>query len=68
MGITFNALSEAVGAEVSGIDLADKIDDATFKEIKKTFHDRGVLLFRNQQLRKNSILTSAGGSANWRYT
>lgn len=50
MGITFNALSEAVGAEVSGINLADKIDNATFRRIKRTFHERGVLLFRNQYL------------------
>ena len=42
MGITFNALSEAVGTEVLGIGLADKIDDATFRKIKRTFHERGM--------------------------
>ena len=50
MSITFNVLSEAVGAEVLDIDLAGKIDDATFRQIKKSFHERGVLLFRDQHL------------------
>ncbi len=43
-------MREALGAEVLDIDLADKIDDATFGQIKNTFHDRGVLLFRDQHL------------------
>ena len=50
MSITLNVMCEAVGAEVLDIDLADNIDDATFRQIKKTLHDRGVLLFRNQHL------------------
>lgn len=43
-------MREALGTEVLDIDLADKIDDATFGQIKNTFHDRGVLLFRDQHL------------------
>ncbi len=50
MSITFNLMCEAVGTEISDIDLADTIDEATFRQIKKTFHERGVLLFRDQHL------------------
>ncbi|MBS1825636.1 MAG: TauD/TfdA family dioxygenase [Acidobacteria bacterium] len=39
-----------LGAEVTGLDLAHPIDDATFRQIEDLFHDRGVVAFRNQQL------------------
>ena len=43
-------MCEAVGAEVMDIDLADNVDEVTFGQIKTAFHERGVLLFRDQHL------------------
>ena len=39
-----------LGAEIFGIDLAKDVDDATFREIEKVFHDRAVICFRDQKL------------------
>ena len=48
--ITVTALSEAVGAEITGVDLAKPFDDATFTAIHDAWLEHGVLRFRNQQL------------------
>lgn len=39
-----------LGAEVSGIDLSEPIDDATFQTLENLFHERGVVVFRDQHL------------------
>jgi len=39
----------ACGAEI-GLDLAQDIDDPTFREIERIFHDNIVVVFRGQQL------------------
>ncbi len=39
-----------LGAEISEIDLARPVDNATFAEIEDLFHDRGVIVFRDQRL------------------
>jgi taurine dioxygenase len=39
----------ACGAEI-GVDLAREIDDPTFREIERIFHDNIVVVFRGQQL------------------
>src|SRR6478672_10385071 len=39
----------ACGAEI-GFDLAQDIDDPTFREIERIFHDNIVVVFRGQQL------------------
>ena len=39
----------AVGAEISGIDLA-RLDDRAFAQIKQAFVDHLVLFFRDQRL------------------
>lgn len=39
-----------LGAEISGIDLADELDDETFKELEKIFHERSAIWFRDQKL------------------
>jgi taurine dioxygenase len=48
--ITVTALSEAVGAEITGVDLAKPFDDATFSAIQDAWLKHGVLRFRGQQL------------------
>jgi taurine dioxygenase len=50
MEIEINPLTETIGAEVIGVDLSGTIDDATFSRIQNTFHQYGVLLFRDQHL------------------
>jgi taurine dioxygenase len=39
-----------LGAEITGVDLAQALDQATFRAIEDVFHDRGVIVFRDQQL------------------
>jgi taurine dioxygenase len=50
MNISFNNLCDAIGSEVRGVDLGDVLDADTFAAIRTAFHDRGVLLFRDQHL------------------
>src|SRR3954464_8092333 len=35
-----------LGAEISGIDLSQDIDESTFREIEEIFHERSVIWFR----------------------
>jgi taurine dioxygenase len=50
MTLTMNALTETFGAELSGVDLAAPLDDATIGAIRAAFHAHGVVLFRGQVL------------------
>jgi alpha-ketoglutarate-dependent taurine dioxygenase len=50
MNLLFNYLSDAVGSEVSGLDLSKPLDTDSIELIRSAFHDRGVLLFRDQHL------------------
>jgi taurine dioxygenase len=43
-------LSDALGAEIRGLDLSRGIDDATFAKIEQAWHDHLILLFRDQHL------------------
>jgi taurine dioxygenase len=43
-------LSDALGAEIRGLDLTRDIDDATFAVVEKAWHDNLILLFREQAL------------------
>ena len=43
-------LSPALGAEIVGVDLSRKLDDATARQILAAWHAHLVLLFRNQDL------------------
>jgi len=43
-------LSDAVGAEIKGADLSAAMNSTTFSAIRDAFHDRGLLLFRDQYL------------------
>lgn len=49
MSLNVQNITPVIGAEVSGIDLA-KIDDLTAVTLRKLLADRGVLVFREQQL------------------
>jgi Taurine catabolism dioxygenase TauD, TfdA family len=40
----------ALGAEISGVDLAQPLDDAAFAAIERAQNDHGVTLFRDQQI------------------
>ena len=42
--------SGALGAVVSGVDLAEALDKDTVSEIRQAFHDHGVIFFRDQRL------------------
>jgi taurine dioxygenase len=39
-----------LGAAVNNLDLSQPIEDVTFREIEDLFHERGVVVFRNQKL------------------
>jgi alpha-ketoglutarate-dependent taurine dioxygenase len=49
MTLEIRPLSEALGAEIIGIDLTTPIDEATFAEIHQAFLKSLVILFRGQQ-------------------
>jgi taurine dioxygenase len=40
----------ALGAKISGVDLAQPIDDTTFAAIDRAFNDHGVIFFRDQHI------------------
>lgn len=46
--LTVRPLCGALGAEVSGVDLAGRLDDAVFAEIRQAFVDHIVLVFPDQ--------------------
>ena len=48
--IRVEALSTALGAEIGGIDLAMRLPDPVFAEIRRAFGAHGVLFFRDQRL------------------
>lgn len=50
MGIEIKRLGAAVGAEITGIDLADDIGDNLFRQVHQAFMDHTVLVFRDQDL------------------
>ena len=40
----------ALGAEIRGLDLSRDVDDETFRQIERVFHERSVIWFRGQTL------------------
>ncbi len=48
--ITVNRLSDALGAEITGIDVSAPLDDGEFAEILDAFHDNLIVVFRDQNL------------------
>jgi taurine dioxygenase len=49
MSLSVQNITPVIGAEVSGVDLA-QIDDLTAAALRRLLADRGVLVFRDQQL------------------
>lgn len=50
MAIKVTRLTDAVGAEVEGVDLSQAVDDGTFAQLHQAHLDHGVLLFRGQDI------------------
>ena len=48
MQITHSAAP--LGTEITGLDLSQPLDEATFRAVEDLFHDRGVIVFRDQKL------------------
>ena len=48
--VTISPAHPAFAAEVSGVDLTRRLDDATFERIAVAFDDYSVLVFRGQAL------------------
>lgn len=48
--ITVNRIGKHLGAEITGVDLAQPMDDDKFAKISKAFFDNEVVVFRNQKL------------------
>jgi len=51
MSITITPTGAALGAEISGIDLAGPIDDADFAAIERAYNNHGVIFFRDQHIK-----------------
>lgn len=49
-GLATVPLSEALGAEIIGVDVSEDISDALFAQILDIWHAHSVILFRNQNL------------------
>jgi taurine dioxygenase len=45
--IEVHKIAGALGAEISGVDLARELDDATVAEIRRIWLDNCVVFFRN---------------------
>ena len=58
MTITFEAMSEHVGSEIGGIDLR-ALSERDCEEIKSTLADRGLVVFRDQQLNEQDHIAFA---------
>lgn len=50
MSITISPLSEALGAEIRGVDLSRELDPDTVSEIEEAWHEHIVLVFPGQDL------------------
>ena len=50
MSIEIIPTGAALGAEISGVDLAHPLDHSTFAAIERAYNDHGVIFFRDQQI------------------
>lgn len=64
MAITVTPLSDACGAEISGVDLRQPLDAGTVRAIEDAFHEHVVVVFRGQNLTEEDqrrFATAFGG-------
>tara|TARA_R110000787_G_scaffold169013_4_gene281745 strand:+ start:226 stop:1065 length:840 start_codon:yes stop_codon:yes gene_type:complete len=52
-------LSDALGAEIKGLDLRNELDDQTRRALENTWHEHIVLLFRDQDLDEDAQIAFA---------
>src|SRR5262245_17938340 len=50
MPLSVRPISYALGAEIMGVDLARPLSNAEFDQIHRTFLEKGILLFRDQDI------------------
>ncbi len=50
MSIEIIPTGAALGAEISGVDMAQPIDDAVFATIERAYNDHGVIFFRDHHI------------------
>ena len=50
MPLTLRRFDAPLGAEVIGLDLAEDMDEATFRAVEDAFNEYSVLVFRDQRL------------------
>ncbi|MGI9388101.1 MAG: TauD/TfdA dioxygenase family protein [Methyloligellaceae bacterium] len=58
-GITVRRLSGAIGAEIQGVSLAERCSNQKFETIHRAFLDHSVLVFRDQKLKPDQLVTFA---------
>ena len=57
MTIEFRPLSDALGAEVVGVNVTDELSDETVAEIRDGWLQNNILLFRNQEMTREQQKT-----------
>ena len=60
MAIKVTPLTDAVGAEIEGVDLSRHVDDDAFAQIHRAHLDHGVLLFRGQDITPEQHIAFSG--------
>lgn len=57
--VTVTPITPAVGAQITGVDLA-AIDDAQFRTVRDAWHRHSALLFRDQRLSHDALMAFSG--------
>ena len=55
--ISVRPLSGTLGAEITGFDLSEPIDDRAFAEVREAFHDNLVIVLPEQQISPHDLVT-----------
>jgi taurine dioxygenase len=55
--ITVMPTSDGLGAEIRGVDLSREMDASTFSQVYKAWLQHSVLLFREQHLTDDDLIT-----------
>lgn len=58
--IEVRPIAGALGAEVHGVDLSSRLDDETFAEVTRAFHENLVIFFRDQRITPQQHVDFAG--------